>query len=142
MNNTPENKDMSMKLMFIDDDSSSHLYHNIMATDAGFDGDKLLFFLEVDEAISHLQALKENQKLDEWPNYIFVDINMPFKTGYDFVEEYQDICPTDQKSKIYFVSSTKNPADIEKVRSISIINGFRTKFLDRSYFENIKLQAQ
>lgn len=127
------------KLYFIDDDEASHIYHRLMAVDAGFTEVEMKSFYNVDDAIATLKSSLSSNDSINWPQYIFVDINMPIKSGYDFIAEVESILPVDRIPLIYFVSSTKNPTDIEKVKSIPLIKGFETKFLEREFFDNIKL---
>lgn len=126
------------KLYFIDDDEASHIYHSLMAVEAGFREEEMKKFYNADDAIAALKSSLTANDSTNWPHYIFVDINMPIKSGYDFIAEVEGILPADRIPFIYFVSSTKNPADIEKVKSLPLIKGFETKFLEKDFFDKIK----
>ncbi len=129
-----------MKLYFIDDDEAPHIYHRLMAEESGISEDQIENFYEVDQAIAKLEGQINAQDLSQWPSYIFVDINMPYKSGYDFVKEVEALIPQELMPVIYFVSSTKNPSDIQKVEAIDIIKGFETKFLESEFFKSLDFQ--
>lgn len=59
---------------------------------------------------------------------IFVDIQMPVKNGFDFVESFEEL-PADVKSRyvIYMLSSSINENDIAKVRGYSSVKQFLNK---------------
>lgn len=121
-------------LIFIDDDYASHVYHREMAESAGFNTANLTFFFDADEAIIQLKSIYHNQSVDKWPSYIFVDLNMPGKSGYDFVDELKLTFPLENIPPIFVVSTTKNSYDVEKVKKEPMIKGFETKFLDQDFF--------
>lgn len=127
-------QDSNIKLYFIDDDEAPHIYHRLMAIEAGYHEDQIERFFEVDKAITKIKSMIGSDDQSEWPDFIFVDINMPHKSGYDFVDEMKQIVPADIMPSIYFVSSSKNPNDIEKVKSMDLIKGFETKFLEPEFF--------
>lgn len=125
------------KLLFIDDDYASHVYHREMAESAGFHSDKLIFFFDVNAALEHMRVLFTDNKSEDWPNYIFVDLNMPEKSGYDFLDELKEEYDADIIPPIYLVSTTKNQEDVNKVEQEPLIKGFRTKFLEEDFFETL-----
>ncbi len=124
-------------LYFIDDDDAAHTYHKLMAEEAGFDSTCLISFYNVDSAITDLKDRMEKNDPD-WPIYVFIDLNMPIKSGFDFVDEIKEIVPSEKMPFIYLVSSSKNPMDVDRAREYNIIKGFETKFLEIDFFESIK----
>ena len=124
-------------IWLIDDDQAAHVYHKIMIRQAGLDLEKVQSFFGVDESIGELITLNQLPNTSDWPRYIFLDINMPLKSGYAFVDEFCEINLHHHQPEIYFVSSTKNPEDIEKYEQLDSVKGFETKFLDREFFERL-----
>lgn len=124
-------------LYFIDDDDAAHTYHKLMAEEAGFATDHLISFYNVDSAIDHLKSLQNSNSYDYWPSYVFIDLNMPIKSGFDFVDEIESVIDSEKLPDIFLVSSSKNPMDVDKASTYSIIKGFETKFLELDFFTNL-----
>ena len=122
----------------IDDDDAAHTYHRVMIEEAGYELNGVSSFYSVDEAIQQLLANNGASGKTKWPDYILLDINMPVKTGYTFMDEF-DLIPTQHPTPdIYFVSSSKNPFDIQRAKEIENIKGFEAKFLEQEFFERLK----
>ncbi len=68
------------------------------------------------EALSYL---RDNQdSLDNLPDIIFLDINMPVMNGFGFVGEFEKLPESiTNKTKIVILSSSENPRDIAKIQN-------------------------
>lgn len=78
------------------------------------------------EAIEFLKSAQVNK--EELPEVILLDLNMPVLDGWGFLEEYLLIQPDlGKKITIYIVSSSIDPADFERARSISAVTDFIVK---------------
>ncbi len=128
---------MNELVMLVDDDDAAHTYHRIMMKEAGWHDERIISKYNVDEAIEYIGKQLEQPVQEKWPKFIFVDLNMPAKSGYDFIDFMKTIDTHFSFPDIYFVSSTKNPKDIEKVAQIPEIKGFKTKFLEKEFFESL-----
>lgn len=128
-NSTPKKISGALKnVLFIDDNKADNYLVNA--------------FIELDEvpviphfelnainAMKHLTALNKS----DFPDIIFVDINMPLKDGFEFVEDFSRQFPNSD-TVIYIMSSSIRPADKEKIKSYSAIKAYvekpvTTKFL-------------
>lgn len=65
------------------------------------------------------------------PDYILLDINMPMMNGWDFmnVVQKENLLST---TKIYILSSSKDPSDIEKIEEYNLLLGFFHKPLTQA----------
>lgn len=124
-------------ILLVDDDEAAHTYHRVMIEMANIEVNKVKSAYSVDEAINYLLSINEISEKNTWPNFILIDVNMPIKSGYDFLEEFTQLTWQYPSPQIYFVSSTKNPSDIAKASSIGILKGFETKFLQKEFFESL-----
>ena len=139
---TPSNKSndcLAHKINFllIDDDEAAHMLHKIAIEDAGKDLSTVKSYYSVDTAINCLKKIIDSGSTENWPKYIFLDINMPLKTGYDFIEEFSALNSGYEIPKIYMVSSSENPKDIKKASESKIIHSFKTKFLDKEFIASL-----
>lgn len=65
---------------------------------------------------------------DTLPDVILLDLNMPIMDGWSFLEKFRDLEPPVRKQiTIFIVSSSINPSDHERARTISEVEGFLVK---------------
>lgn len=97
---------------------------------------KVLMFSDGEEAIDFLNDnIKDNHTL---PDIIFLDINMPVMDGFEFMEEFIKLKPrTDKKIIVYMVSSSVDPADLERAEKISEISDYIIKPIEADQISEI-----
>lgn len=83
-----------------------------------------MVFHNGDEAINSLKPIiRSNQQL---PDVILLDLNMPIMDGWQFLDEFVKIsCP--KPVTIYIVTSSIDPADVERAKSYSSVNNYLVK---------------
>jgi CheY-like chemotaxis protein len=88
-----------------------------------------------------LDYLKENQnKPEELPNIIFLDINMPIVDGFVFLYEFEKFSElVRNKCKVIILSSSDNKRDIDKIVNNNHVIKFITKPLTEAALDEIKL---
>lgn len=79
-----------------------------------------------------VNALKELENIN--PNYLFLDLNMPEMTGWDFLEEFD---PGKSKPEVYILSSSVDERDIDKARNYSLVKKYLSKPLIKKYIKTI-----
>ena len=102
MNKIPLDK----TVMFVDDDPINNRMHELLFAKL-YPDIEVLKATSVDEAIAYL---KEHP--DHLPSRIFLDLNLPIKDGWQFLQEFQ---PLEIKIDIYLLTS-----------SIDIMHGHNT----------------
>lgn len=91
-------------------------------------GEKALVYLE--EFIS---------KPDQFPDLIFLDLNMPLMNGYDFIELYEEkFAPLFPATQLVVLTSSVRNKDIEIAQRYSSIKGFYNKPLEEEQLLQIK----
>jgi len=82
-----------------------------------------------------LSPLKALEKIEDiTPNYLFLDINMPEMTGWDFLEEFQ---PGAYNPEVYILSSSVDQKDMTKAENYSLVKKYLSKPLIRKNIKNI-----
>lgn len=72
---------------------------------------------------------------EELPDVILLDLSMPIMDGWEFLEEFIYLKPKlGKKIVIYIVTSSNDPADILKAKSISEVTDFIIKPVTESKF--------
>jgi CheY-like chemotaxis protein len=87
---------------------------------------KVLMFSDGEEAITFINDHLD--KLDDLPDIILLDLNMPIMDGWQFLEEYIKIKPRiGKKITVYLVSSSVDKIDLERAEKISEISDYIIK---------------
>lgn len=126
------------RIMLIDDDEAPNFYHRELLIEAGFSSDHIHDFLTADDALHFLRDVHQQQKRDLWPDVILLDINMPLKSGFQFMEEYVDCHFSFDKPRIIIVSSSTSPLDMAKAAEVDEIDGYEVKYIQLDFFERLK----
>lgn len=103
--------------------------------------DKILQFENGEDALSFLK--RHSADSAELPDYIFLDINMPFVDGWMFLEDYALLKEGLSKKNIiiYMVSSSIDPRDLSRARQNSEIKEYVVKPVTREKFIELLQQA-
>ena len=98
--------------------------------------------VEVKSSGKHaLDYLRENQNIiDNLPNVIFLDINMPIVDGFVFLYEFEKFNEfVRNKCKVIILSSSDNKRDIDKIVNNNHVIKFITKPLTEVALDEIVL---
>jgi len=113
--------------MLVDDDYATNLFHSIIIKDGNL-VNEVVVCTSVDDAFAELQ------KMEVGPDFIFLDMNMPMRNAWDFLEDYDAEKFSD--TKVVILSTTKNPEDVEKANNNPKVYGFLTKPLDIAFLKS------
>jgi len=121
--------------MLVDDNSDDNFFHErviqknsaaeiIVAKQTGVD------------ALEYLKSKKDNEHIH--PDLIFLDINMPGMNGWEFLDEYNKL-DEESKSKaiIIMLTTSENPDDKMKAKTMNVASEFRTKPLTAEMLKEI-----
>ena len=92
--------------------------------------DRILQFENGEEALSFLrQHATETENL---PDYIFLDINMPFVDGWMFLDDFAELKYVLKKEiSIYMVSSSIDPRDVNRAKGNANVREYIIKPVSR-----------
>lgn len=119
---------MIEKILLVDDDTATNFYHRIILDESGL-VKEIVDCLGVDEAMAILRSGEAP------PDIIFLDINMPMKTGWDFLEEYKELDASMRAKQVIILSTTRIPSDLERAENNEWVSKF---FLKPLTIENVK----
>lgn len=78
------------------------------------------------ESVEEALALLETS--NAFPEVIYVDINMPVQSGFDFIEIYErNFLGSHPSSKLYMLSSTLRHEDKQQALNFESVKGFMSK---------------
>jgi two-component system chemotaxis response regulator CheY len=98
--------------------------------------DRVLQFENGEDALQFINSNLSNPTL--LPDYIFLDINMPFIDGWMFLEDYEKIkSKLGKPMKIYMVSSSIDPRDIARAKNNNNVSDYVVKPVSREKFAEL-----
>lgn len=93
-------------------------------------------FLNGRQAIEYLKENSHNA--GELPDFILLDLNMPIMDGWQFLKEYKALQPSlAKKGRVYILSSSISPSDIQKAKSFPVVADYLVKPLKRDRFAEL-----
>ena len=102
--------------------------------------DRILQFENGEEALSFLKSNAADS--ESLPDYIFLDINMPFVDGWMFLDDYAELKRLLTKEiRIYMVSSSIDPRDIDRARQNENVREYVIKPVSREKFVELLSRA-
>ena len=91
--------------------------------------------LTIQEFSNAQVALDKLDNQEEPPQLIFLDLFMPEISGYDFLDHYQQF--NFPNTLLYVLSSSIDDADIDRVRTYPMVNGYLSKPIGKESLERI-----
>ena len=84
-----------------------------------------------DEALDFLMACAG----EEWPEMVFLDINMPIQSGFEFLDGLKESHPDlhaklGGRSRLFLLTSSVNPKDVAAAESRGVIERILSKPLN------------
>lgn len=122
-------------VMLIDDDPDDNFLHRLVIEDTGLNP-------EIVVAESGEKALRyfSGDAYFRKPDVIFLDINMPGMSGFDFLEKYKALpARLNSGTKVVMLSTSSLPKDQQKASSIWENVYYRTKPLTEQIIEEVVL---
>lgn len=118
-----KNDSMKPKIAIVDDDTIFQFTTKIKIQKLGL-ASNIQIFNDGEEIMDYLIKVESI----EIPDIILLDINMPMMDGWDFLEEYKKhLGASDSKIKIYMLSSSINPVDVDKAKSNKLVDDYIIK---------------
>jgi len=118
----------ALKYVVVDDDAFNNVIARMVIEDA-------LGEVEINEFTKPEEGLLFIQQNIKSPSILFLDINMPTLSGWEFLERYEKFSEElKTQISIYMVSSSLDRRDKDKAKANKYVKGFISKPLE---FETI-----
>ena len=127
-------------VMIIDDNRIDNIFNKKMIEREKL-GEKIVLFSDVESAWSYLSVFKDSS-LDLIPSLIFLDLTMPLKNGYSFLELYKTLPLAIRNNiKIIIISSNiVSDAEEQELKNNYPVLACLTKPLKRNDIKSLMVQ--
>jgi len=113
----------NLKFIMVDDDEFNNLIYSMVIEDALGNVDTQSF-TEPEEGLAYIQKVQD-------PTILFLDINMPTLTGWEFLEQYEKFSEeVKAQIKIFILSSSVDFRDKDRAAANKYVSGFLSKPLE------------
>jgi response regulator RpfG family c-di-GMP phosphodiesterase len=115
----------NLKYIIVDDDPFNNTIYSMVIKSA-MSGADIKTFTIPEEGLAFIK-----NRYIKSPTILFLDINMPTLTGWEFLEEYEKFSEeVKKKIRIYILSSSVNQRDVHKANENKYVEGFISKPLN------------
>ena len=122
-----------IKIAIVDDDTIFQFTTKVKIEKLGL-SDDIQIFNDGEEIYNFLKDAGES----ELPDILLLDINMPIVDGWDFLALYEQLDEAiKNRIKIFMLSSSINPVDLEKAQAHPHIVEYVTKPIHDDILKNI-----
>ena len=139
--NTEDNQIESA--IIIDDNRSVLLYNKMVLKKSGL-VNHIATFVSGKSAMAYMKKLiPEKISTNEKANYvIFLDLYMPRMDGFEFLDHFKELPNEITKHfKIYLITNSANPSDLQRASKIPYIFGFVRKPITPNLLEILKINC-
>jgi len=113
-------------ILLIDDDRAFNFLNEKIIEFEKF-ATKISSHVDAREALIELKSLQETNP-PGFPDFIFLDINMPEMDGWEFMEQFKLLNEeVKAKCRVFILTSSLNPIDIQKSKTYNEVKGFASK---------------
>lgn len=93
--------------------------------------------IAIDSSLDAFDYFDELNVVD-FPEVILLDLNMPMYSGFEFLDKIEKLVDSHLvKSKVYILSSSSNPKDIQRAKSYKAVADYFVKPLNADYVSRI-----
>ena len=127
----PMTSESPLTVMIVDDDPDDCFFHE-RAIRKSLPHATVVVTNDADEALAYLRSDSEV------PNIIMLDINMPRKSGWDFLNEFE-LLDSDRATStvVVMLTSSQAPGDVERAEQHPCVSRFAPKPLDNEMFTEL-----
>ena len=127
---------MIKDIFLIDDDELVNFLNHEIIKDS-YPDKRIRSFENAIEALETLKGMIDTPNA-EFPQLIFLDINMPIMDGWEFLSEFSQLPKNGiQNCKVVVHTSSIDPRDSEKAKTFAVVKDFVTKPLTISSLSKI-----
>jgi CheY-like chemotaxis protein len=122
-------------VLLVDDNEIDNFINERIIVSSGFSANVVVKF-SADAALDYLREVSAST--EQVPDVIFLDLNMPVKDGFGFLNDYAQLSDVvKSKAKVIVLSSSISPDDINRASVNPHVYKYLNKPLSEKYLEAI-----
>jgi CheY-like chemotaxis protein len=126
----------SRNVLLVDDNEIDNFINERIIVSSGF-AKEVVVKNSADGALKYLQGLSSTP--EKIPDFIFLDLNMPVKDGFGFLEDFASMDEAiRRRSKVIVLSSSISPDDINRASTNPYVHKYINKPLSEKYLEAVE----
>jgi CheY-like chemotaxis protein len=124
-------------VLCVDDDPITLLLIKMIVAKTAF-AKEIITAKSGDEAMSYFENLVVLQN-QNYPKVILLDLNMPVMGGWEFLDNFteKDLPIVFKNTKVFILSSSIDPLDIEKAKTYPIVIDFISKPITKEKLQQL-----
>lgn len=127
------------KVLCVDDDAITLMLCKTTIRKAGF-SEEIITAFNGQEALEYYEELAQKSQT-EYPQIIFLDLNMPVIGGWDFLDEFMEsYYEKFNSTKVVILSSSVDPRDKERANNYPIVIDFFSKPISKEILRQIEIK--
>ncbi|WP_396182755.1 response regulator [Flavobacterium sp.] len=132
---------MLKSILCVDDDPITLMLCKKVIVKAEF-SEEIIFANNGQEAYDLYQSFvvkKDRDAIFQFPQLIFLDLNMPVMNGWEFLDLFKDNLLNEfSQTKVIILSSTIDPSDYQKAKQYQMVSHFLSKPITVEMLQNLK----
>lgn len=125
------------KIFMIDDDPTMHIYHKIMTKQIGINEETIQDFRTGDSALLSMINIIEKDGEQALPDIVLLDLKLPNKSGWQFIEDIKNLNLKNHLPKIYIITDSENLADRKRAKACPEVIDIKPKYCGRAFYESL-----
>ncbi|HKR04896.1 MAG TPA: response regulator [Bacteroidia bacterium] len=124
-------------VLLVDDNEIDNFINERIINSSGF-AEEVIVKNSSDAAIDYLK--EQENKPDSLPGIVFLDLNMPVKDGFVFLQDFEKLdSGIKEKCKVIVLSSSISPDDINRASTNPYVLKYINKPLSEKYLEAVNV---
>lgn len=122
-------------ILLVDDNEPTNFLHEMIINESDC-SEQIVSVESAREGLDYVESAIKGAK--EFPELIFLDINMPGMTGWEFLAEFEKINFIKVKKPIIIMLTTSlNPDDKDRALQVKSVDDYRTKPLNKNMLKEL-----
>ena len=132
------NAAIAQNVLLIDDNETDNFVHKRIIELTGF-AENVVVKDSVKKSLEYIEKFKN--KIEDLPDLIFLDINMPAADGFVFLKGFEEMFSSIEiKCRIIILSSSESTKDISRMIGNRFVKDYIHKPLNEESLERLKIK--